>query len=66
MAGVAVERLPVAGPWRVWAPAKETDEDAAARAFVARYGEPPEFVLEHRGQLWLGPAPERSVVYGER
>jgi len=34
------------------------DEDLAARRFAARYGRPPERILEWGGLLRVGPAPD--------
>lgn len=34
------------------------DEGAAAVVFARRYGRPPEFVFESRGNLLVGPIPE--------
>lgn len=33
------------------------DEERAAAIFTARYGQPPEQILEHAGLLRLGPVP---------
>ena len=39
------------------------DEDAAARAFLARYGSEPRYVFDGLGGLLLlGPVPEREEV----
>ena len=34
------------------------DEAAAAQTFAARFGAPPEYVVEDRGVLFVGPVPE--------
>lgn len=36
----------------------DTREEAAATAFQNRYGRPPEFVFESRGNLLCGPIPD--------
>ena len=33
----------------------EHDEEAASRRFAEKYGQPPEYIIEHGGLLWLGP-----------
>ncbi len=33
------------------------DEADAAAAFQARFGRPPEYIVESHGILWLGPVP---------
>jgi len=55
------DRLPVAGAtWQVWS--GDHDEDQAARAYVARYGVPPEYVIDYQRHLWLGPVPEAASM----
>ena len=41
--------------YRMWT--SETDEDLAIRRFQDRYGQPPEWVIDHAGFLWVGPVP---------
>ena len=36
------------------------DEDAAARAFTARFGAPPQFIAEQWGVLYVGPIPQEA------
>ena len=40
----------------------DTKEEEAADAFVRRYGRPPEFVFESRGNLLCGPIPASEVL----
>ena len=42
--------------WRAFT--LDTAEEAAAAAFLRRYGRQPEFVFESRGLLLCGPIPE--------
>lgn len=36
------------------------NEDDAARIFQARYGQPPAYIIEDKGILWVGPVPVRE------
>uniref|UniRef100_A0A6M3LR28 Uncharacterized protein n=1 Tax=viral metagenome TaxID=1070528 RepID=A0A6M3LR28_9ZZZZ len=38
----------------------DTHEDEAAARFAKRYGQPPEFIFEEQGNLWVGPLPKRE------
>ena len=42
--------------WRMFT--STTAEEVAAAQFQNRYGEPPEWVIEWRGWLYVGPIPE--------
>ena len=44
------------GLWRGFT--VDHDEADAARRFEQRYGQPPEYIVEDRGVLWVGPIPE--------
>ena len=46
---------PVGHTWRAFT--LDTKEEEAAGAFLRRYGRPPEFVFESRGNLLCGPIP---------
>lgn len=54
----AVDRLPgrLGDSWQVYS--LDTDEALAARDYERRYGQPPEYIVEYRRALWLGPTPE--------
>ena len=47
---------PTGYTWRAFT--LDTPEEQAAAAFLRRYGRPPEFVFESRGNLLCGPIPE--------
>lgn len=38
------------------------DEEGAAAVFLRRYGRPPEFVFESRGNLLVGPIPTEVLL----
>lgn len=40
---------------------KGTDEDKAAARFEAKHGQPPEWIHEAAGFLWLGPIPSQGA-----
>lgn len=44
--------------WRAWT--LDTDADEAAAAFLRRYGQAPERIVEAGGLLLLGPIPEAT------
>lgn len=52
-----VDRLPgrFGATWRTFSLDHDTDD--AAAIFERRHGGPPEYVLPHKGSLWLGPVP---------
>lgn len=37
------------------------DEADAAAQFTARYGQPPEYIIEYKGNLLVGPLPEEHT-----
>ena len=47
---------PAGHVWRAFT--LDTPEEHAAGVFLRRYGRPPEFVFESRGNLLCGPIPE--------
>lgn len=56
-----VERLPgrFGAPWQVFSIDHDTDD--AAAVFERRHGRPPEYVLPHKDNLWLGPVPGEEM-----
>ena len=52
---------PTAHYWRGFT--RDTDEAEASRLFTARYGAPPEFIIEAKGILLAGPIPARTDAY---
>ena len=42
--------------WRCWT--LDTPEEEATAAFLRRFGQHPQFVLERFHMLWVGPIPE--------
>ena len=43
----------------------DTQEDEAAARFTKRYGQPPEFIFEEQGNLWVGPLPKGERTNGK-
>lgn len=52
-----------AGSWRMFT--RDHDEADAARLFVQRYGQPPEYLIEDGAYLYVGPVPEKQMRAGE-
>jgi hypothetical protein len=38
------------------------DEEEAARKFEARYGQPPDFIFDSKGLLFVGPIPKPAPL----
>jgi hypothetical protein len=53
-----VDKLLHTRKWRGYT--TDESEDEAAAKFTTRYGEPPEYIVEDGGVLWVGPIPERK------
>lgn len=51
---------PVGYAWRAFT--LDTPEEEAAAAFQRRFGRPPEFVFESRGNLLCGPIPGEVLL----
>jgi hypothetical protein len=51
---------PAGHSWRAFS--LDTKEEEAAAIFLRRYGRPPEFVFESRGNLLCGPIPREVIL----